>query len=548
MKKRHLLIVVVLMLSLSLMLFIQIERVKQIKVNAKIMEQEKSKEIGYHIYKYDNDEGTMLVKIQDKENGINELILPDERVLQCYGKKQISIDYDIQNNNEYYFKAINTLGEVIDKTIVINQETLEDLMPVQYSEEKTNLTIDINYKEYKNKYYKFGESKEWLQYNSEFDILVAEAVKNNAYNEEDKSVNIYLKGADDLENEVIIKTKIAIKAELPKVKLTIRNTDTNMDIEKMKQDIKNKLAESNISAGFMDIALGGEEIVQSNAEDAKTIFDTWGRVGYTGRWYYDANGKAIINSENTNNYTGFYYSKRMDYNKIELEYTNTTTDRDDDMMGCMIRFNKNSNGTVSTYLFALDRHDNGGGISNGAYNGLLKITGKSFAHGNVSVLQRVNKVWKRNQWTKYKIMAKENNIKVYIDDELVIDYTDNSAPILEGSYGFFSYSQAYSMYKDIQGKGLKYYSLKEAIDITNWDKDTNCIININNDKEEDLTDEVALKLNENKIYYIGVTTEEHKSELDEFLPKIINRGKYVNSEDYEQMVNSIVEYVKKIKK
>ncbi len=74
MKKRHLLIVVVLMLSLSLMLFIQIERVKQIKVNAKIMEQEKSKEIGYHIYKYDNDEGTMLVKIQDKENGINELI------------------------------------------------------------------------------------------------------------------------------------------------------------------------------------------------------------------------------------------------------------------------------------------------------------------------------------------------------------------------------------------------------------------------------------------------------------------------------------------
>lgn len=548
MKKKYLLIVIVLMVFLLLMLFVGIQRAKQINVNTKIMEQDKIKQVEYHVYKYNNDEGTMLVKIQDNENGLDEIILPDGRVLRCYGKTQVSIDYNIQNNNEYYFKAINTLGEVIDKNIVISQETLEGLIQVQYSEENTNLTIDINYNDYKNKYYKFGESDTWIQYNGQFDILVEDAVKNNAYNEDYKTVDIYLKGADDLENEVIVKTKIAIKAELPKVKLIIRNTDTNMDIEKMKQDIKNKLAKDNISAGFMDLALGGEEIVQSNGEDAQTIFNTWGRVGYTGRWYYDANSKSIINSENTDNYTGFYYSKKMDYNEIELEYTNTTTDSDDDMMGSMIRFNRNSNGTVTTYLFALDRHDNGGGISSGAYNGLLKITGKSFAHGNAVVLQRINRVWKRNEWTKYRIVAKENNIKVYIDDELVIDYTDNSSPILEGSYGFFSYSQAYSKYKDIKGKGLRYYSLKEAIDITDWDKETNCIININNDKEEDLTDEVALKLNENKTHYIGVTTEEHKQEIDEFLPKILNRGMYVNSTDYEKMVDSIVEYVKTIRK
>lgn len=548
MKKKYLLIVIALMVFLLLTLFVGIQRAKQINVNTKIMEQDKIKQVEYHVYKYDNDTGTMLVKIQDNENGLDEIILPDGRVLRCYGKTQVSIDYNIQNNNEYYFKAINTLGEVIDKNIVISQETLEDLIQVQYSEENTNLTIDINYNEYKNKYYKFGESEEWIQYNGQFDILVEDAVKNNAYNEDYKTVDIYLKGTDDLGNEVIIKREIAIKAELPKVKLIIRNTDTNMDIEKMKQDIKNKLAKDNISAGFMDLALGGEEIVQSNGEDAQTIFNTWGRVGYTGRWYYDANSKSIINSENTDNYTGFYYSKKMDYNEIELEYTNTTTDSDDDIMGSMIRFNRNSNGTVTTYLFALDRHDNGGGISNGAYNGLLKITGKSFAHGNAVVLQRINRVWKRNEWTKYKIIAKENNIKVYIDDELVIDYTDNSAPILEGSYGFFSYSQAYSKYKDIKGKGLRYYSLKEAIEITDWDKETNCIININNDKEEDLTDEVALKLNENKTHYIGVTLEEHKQEIDEFLPKILNRGMYVNSTDYEKMVDSIVEYVKTIRK
>lgn len=548
MKKRYILVIGILTALIVIILAIGTNKLNLIDTISRKTDKDPVKAVDYSVYKYDNDTGTMLVKIQDDENGLDEIICPNGTVLKCYGKTKVSIDYNIENNNEYYFKATNTSGEIIDRTIIINQESLEDLIPVEYSEENTNLTIDINYKEYKNKYYKFGESKEWVQYNGQFDILVEDAVKDNAYNEEYKTVDMYLKGTDDLGNEVIVKKQIAIKAELPKIRLTIRNTDTNMDIEQMKKDIKTKLAQDNISAGFMDIALGGEEIVQSNGEDAQTIFNTWGRVGWTGRWYYDANSKSIINSENTDNYTGFYYAKKMDYNEIELEYTNTTTDSDDDMMGCMIRFNRNSNGTVTTYLFALDRHDNGGGINNGAYNGLLKITGKSFAHGNVKVLQRVNKVWKRNEWTKYKITAKENNIKVYIDDELVIDYTDNSDPILEGSYGFFSYSQAYSMYRDIKGKGLRYYSLKEAIDITNWDKDTNCIININNDKEEDLTDEVALKLNEKKIHYIGVTIEEHKQELEEFLPKIINRGKYVNSQDYEQMVNTIVEYVKKIKK
>lgn len=547
MKKKYILLVAICIVLIAIILSIG-AGINLINKTARKIDKDPVKAIDYSVYKYDNDTGTMLVKIQDDENGLDEIICPDGITLKCYGKTQVSIDCPINKDGQYYFKATNTIGEIIDRTIIINQETLEGLMPVQYSEENTNLTIDINYKEYKNKYYKFGESDTWIQYNGQFDILVEEAVKNNAYNEEYKTVDIYLKGTDDLENEVIVKTKIAIKAELPKVKLIIRNTDTNMDIEKMKQDIKNKLAKDNISAGFMDLALGGEEIVQSNGEDAQTIFNTWGRVGYTGRWYYDANSKSIINSENTDNYTGFYYSKKMDYNEIELEYTNTTTDSDDDIMGSMIRFNRNSNGTVTTYLFALDRHDNGGGISNGAYNGLLKITGKSFAHGNAVVLQRINRVWKRNEWTKYKIIAKENNIKVYIDDELVIDYTDNSAPILEGSYGFFSYSQAYSKYKDIKGKGLRYYSLKEAIEITDWDKETNCIININNDKEEDLTDEVALKLNENKTHYIGVTLEEHKQEIDEFLPKILNRGMYVNSTDYEKMVDNIVEYVKTIRK
>lgn len=510
--------------------------------------QQLEKGIYYHVYDYDwkKQEGSMLVKIADPDNGIDTVTCPDGMIINCYGKTQVGIDYQIQNEHTYSFIATTNTAETIQQDITINQETIQDLITFDVQEEHTNLTINIDYHQYENKYYKFHEDGEWIAYQGEFSILAEDVVEQGGYEEETKTSIIYLKGVDDVGNEVIIQKKIPIKAEMPKVNLIFRNAVMEADINAMKQNIKDELAKHNISAGLMEIALGGEEVIQSNKDDAQTIFNTWGRVGYTGRWYYDDSSKSIINSENTNNFTGFYYAKRMDYDEIELEFNNMSTDSDDDMMGCMIRFNRNSNGTVTTYLFALDKHDNGGGINYGAYNGLLKITGRSFAFGNVTLLQRVNRVWSRNTWTNYKITAKDNNIKVYMDGQLVIDYTDNESPILSGSYGFFSYSQAYSMYKDIKGKGLKYYSLSEAIDITQWDKDTNCIININNETEEGLTDEVANKLQANNIHYIGVTTEEHKQEVNEFLPKNMNKGTYVNSADYEQAAKDVVAYVMSI--
>lgn len=541
-------IVIILIIIIALLASRNISKV--IKQQSLAMgEKQLDKGIYYHVYKYnwDTKEGMMVVRVVDPDSGIETITCPDGTIINSYGKRQVSIDCNIELNNNYPFVATTATGDIIQKEININETSLQDLIKLQYSEEQTKLTINLDYDEYKNKFYKFDPNGNWAEYQGEFTILAEDAVHQGGYNEETKTTTIYLKGSDDLGNEVTIQQKIYIIAQMPKVNLIFRNTEQGTNINDMKQKIKDELAKNNISAGLMEVALGGEEVVSSNADDAQTIFNTWGRVGWKGQWSYNASSKSIINAENTDNYTGFYYSKKMDYNEIELEYNNTTTDGDDDMMGCMIRFNVNSNGTVTTYLFALDRHDTvGKGISNGAYNGLLKITGKSFAHGNVQVLQRINKVWARNQWINYKITAKDNNIKVYMNGELVVNYTDNSNPILSGSYGFFSYSQANSMYKDIKGRGLKYYSLSEAIDITNWDKDTNCIININNDSEEGLTEEVASKLNEKNIHYIGVTTEEHKQEVNNFLPQVNNRGSYINSADYEQTIKDIVEYVKSI--
>lgn len=525
----------------------QINRV--IKQQSLAMEEEQlQKGIYYHVYNYDWDtkKGAMLVQIVDPEAGIEAVTCPDGTIINSYGKKKVSIDCSINIDNNYSFVATTTSGEVVQEEISINNNTIKDLIKLQYSEEQTKLTINLDYDKYENKYYKFNPNGDWIKYQGEFTILAEDIVKQSGYNEETKLSTIYLKGSDDIGNEVIIQNDIQIIAQMPKVNLIFRNTDTQTDINDMKQKIKDELAKNNISAGLMEVTLGGEELISSSGEDAETIFNTWGRIGYPGQWSYNPSTQSIINAENTGNYTGFYYSKTMNYEDIELEYNNTTTSGDDDMMGCMIRFNVNSNGTVSTYLFALDRHDNGGGISNGAYNGLLKITGKSFAHGNVQVLQKINKVWTRSEWINYKIIAKDNNIKVYMNGELVVDYTDNSNPILSGSYGFFSYSQANSMYKDIKGRGIKPYSLSELVDMTNWDKDANCIVNVNNETEAGLTGELANKINEKNIHYIGVTTQEHRQEVNNFLPTINNRGSYIDSTNYEQTIKDIVEYVKSI--
>ena len=309
----------------------------------------------------------------------------------------------------------------------------------------------------------------------------------------------------------------------------------------MRDDITKQLNNNKIATNFVNIIIGERSSIDSETTDMSVVFNSWNSFG-DGIWSYDSSTKMMRNSKNSNYFTG-YYAPNENYTDIELNFNAKTTDSDDDMIGAMIRFNDNSS-KYTSYLFLLDRHDNGGGINNGAYNGLNKIENKSFSLSSITKLSVNSSLrWIRNTWQNYKLIAKGDKIETYIDNKLVASATDSS--ISSGTYGFLSFSQANTYFKDITIKTLKEYKLLEVLNKVNWtNDDINVVINLNNSSEPAIqTNELVDLFNNNNIYYLGVTTEDNKQEIAEFLNKINDRGKGIYSTDYDTYVQKITQFL-----
>lgn len=329
----------------------------------------------------------------------------------------------------------------------------------------------------------------------------------------------------------------------PTANVAIIRKDVNVTLEDMKDDITKQLNNNKIATNFVNIIIGERSSIDSETTDMSVVFNSWNSFG-DGIWSYNSSAKMIRNSKNSEYFTG-YYAPNEDYTDIELSFNAKTTDGDDDMIGAMIRFNDNSS-KYTSYLFLLDGHDYNGGVINGAYNGLNKIQNKSLTNSLSPITKlSVNSSlrWIRNTWQNYKLIAKGNKIETYIDNKLVASATDSS--ISSGTYGFLSFSQANTYFKDITIKTLKEYNLLEVLNKVNWtNDDINVVVNLNNSSEPAIqTNELVDLFNNNNIYYLGVTKEDNQQEITEFLSKINDRGKGIDSTDYDTYVQEITQFL-----
>ena len=175
---------------------------------------ETEQSIEYKIYKYTNNEGKMLIKFQDNENGIEKIKYPnDGNELICNGKNIVSIEYPIEKDKNYEFKMYTTTEKEIISNITINDEFLYE-NGIKYEEKKAGTgyrIIDLKYLQdmdatYKN-YYKVGENGEWKEYKDSLILIDYNIVKDNLINTKDNTVTLYAKSINDTKQEVILSKK-----------------------------------------------------------------------------------------------------------------------------------------------------------------------------------------------------------------------------------------------------------------------------------------------------------------------------------------------------
>lgn len=334
----------------------------------------------------------------------------------------------------------------------------------------------------------------------------------------------------------------------PSINIQITKNNVDINLENLKQTIEQQLLAKNIATNFIDFGIGQQNTVNSATQNVATIFNKWKSFG-DGKWGYSTSSKWIYNTYNSKKLTG-YYDPNGNYETIELSFQARTTDADDDMIGSVIRFTENASEVYTSYMFLLDRHDpSGKGIWNGEFNGINKINNNSFGNSNLTKLSvNPNLRWTRNTWQTYKFTAKGSKLEAYLDGNLVASTTDDS--ITTGSYGFVSYSQAYTYFRNIVVTTVKSYTLTELIANKTWNSgETNIVINLDNSSELILQDETCIELfNANNIHYIGIGNDENRAEVEQFITNIQNRGMFEQSADMDNSITEIINYIEKLVK
>ena len=155
---------IILILIISFFIINRTEIINRINQNKE--QEEIKKEISYEVYHHVNGDTKMLVVAEDTENGIEKIIYPNnEMELYCNGKNKVAFDYhvNITNLESITFTAINTLGEEIKNTVIINEEFYKNMIKHNFiNETETQKGLTINYKaDSAMKQYKVGEAA-WI--------------------------------------------------------------------------------------------------------------------------------------------------------------------------------------------------------------------------------------------------------------------------------------------------------------------------------------------------------------------------------------------------
>ena len=112
-------------------------------LNITEVENESGIDFSYEIVKRENGKVKILIKVQDRENGINKVEVPGDAIILNGTREQKGIDQEIELGTEYKYKVISTSGKEREETILIEPEIIVGEAYIGTSTTDTNASNSV---------------------------------------------------------------------------------------------------------------------------------------------------------------------------------------------------------------------------------------------------------------------------------------------------------------------------------------------------------------------------------------------------------------------
>ena len=100
-------------------------------------------DFSYEIVKRENGKVKILIKVQDRENGINKVEVPGDAIILNGTREQRGIDQEIEVGTEYTYKVISVSGKEREETILIEPEIIVGEAYIGTSTTETDSTKSV---------------------------------------------------------------------------------------------------------------------------------------------------------------------------------------------------------------------------------------------------------------------------------------------------------------------------------------------------------------------------------------------------------------------
>ena len=347
-----------------------------------------------------------------------------------------------------------------------------------------------------------------------------------------------------------------------------KETDTDINIDKVNSKLSEQLGNKQIATSYINIESGKAVNEDTNSTNASEIFNKWIKypdLSTVGSANYNANWSLSGNSIRTNadvSWTGYWNKENSGLDSdIKISFDSYSGDNSwGDPIGFTFRMTEPSTNVFSFYAVELDHEYNK--ITLARINSWAPATQNMSLHcgplydmvlHNCSgqILSSVSYNLPTSTWLHTKIEIEDHTIRIYMGDTKVIEVTEADSDMLKkGGYGPWVASNPYAYFTNVSISTLKKKELLDILNETTWGVNIpNFIVNINDNDEPALNNEETCNaFNDNNIYYIGISLEENKVNINNFISKIPG-GIFINSSDgLESKYEQIASYIGKILK